>query len=153
MDAPGFHAESTVVASGLRRPEQPAVLERTRRWLREQDCDPRRAPAASATGILLASATPRLHPQFAQRPTLRRRDRRAGTVRTPAAHDELLSILLRVRLPPRSPLTHRFLRGAPAEDTDDRHPNQRRRLQQSAGGAGARLASHRGERARIHNLW
>ena len=40
----------------------------------------------------------------------------------------------------------------PLTSADDRHSDQRRRLQQSSGRAGARLAPHRAERARIPDL-
>ena len=51
---------------------------------------------------------------------------------------QLLPIVLRVRLAPRSAPAHRFVRRAALQDADDRHPDHRRRLQQSAGRAGAR---------------
>ena len=112
----------------------------------------RRARPAPSTGILLAAAAPRLHPQLAQCPTLRRRDRRPGTIRTAAADEELLPIRLRVRLTSRSSRAHRFLRRAVAQGADDRHPDEWRRLQQSACRAGAGVAPHRAERSRIHDL-
>ena len=82
----------------VRRPEQPAVLERRRRRVREPD---RRAARALICGrrIHLVGAAPRLRPQHAERRRLRRRHRGAGrATRWPLDDAALLPLDVRLRL-------------------------------------------------------
>ena len=143
--APAPAARAARDAARLRRPEQPAVLERRRRRVREPDrrAD-RRASSARTRRLHLVGAAPRLRPQHAEGRAVRRRAsgvpsgfehglrRRAPYYRSTyvfvTAQDR------RLRHHARS--TIRALR-----DAADRRAADRRRRRQHAAGARARPAA------------